>query len=98
MQVTYFFLTLAAANIGVDHIALDGARPNQGHAGHYIFHLAGSQTGLQSALGRTFQLENTDGLTLTDHIISSTIIQIDLIIVPSSARFLDLLDSILHHR
>ena len=67
------FLALAAAQIGVDHVALDGAWPDDGDLDHQIIIIAGAQAGQHGHLGAAFDLENAHRVGAADHVIGGLV-------------------------
>ncbi len=54
--------------IGVDHAALDGARPHDGHLHHQVVLGARLHARQHAHLGAAFDLEHADGIGLADHV------------------------------
>ncbi|OPZ80430.1 MAG: hypothetical protein BWY77_01080 [bacterium ADurb.Bin431] len=98
MQVADLLLAQAPGHIRVDHIAFDGTRPDQGHAGYHILEFGSLEAGLQGSLGRAFQLKYADGLAPVDHGEGIPVIQGDGLVIHVLPGGADLGGGILDHR
>ena len=65
---------LAAAQVRMHHVALDGTRPDDGHLNDQIVEAAGPQPRQHRHLGAGFDLEDAHGVGRTDHVVGGVII------------------------
>ena len=65
----HFFLAPAAAQVGMHHVALDGAGTDDGHLDHQVVEIARLESGQHAHLGAAFDLEDADGIAPAQHIV-----------------------------
>ena len=65
---------LAAAQVRMHHVALDGTRPDDGHLNDQIVEAAGPQPRQHRHLGAGFDLEDAHGVGRPDHVVGGGII------------------------
>jgi len=63
------FLACAAAEIGVDHVALDGAWSDDGYFDDQVVKGARAEAREHGHLGAGFDLEDADGVGIGDHVV-----------------------------
>ena len=65
---------VAATQIGMDHVALDRAGPDDGDLDHQIIEAARLQPGQHVDLGAAFDLEDADGVAPAQHVVDAGIV------------------------
>ncbi len=76
---------LAAAQVGMDHAALHGAGPHDGHLDHQVVEAFGAQARQHAHLGAGFDLEHPDRVGLLDHVEGAGIVRRHLVQRPGPA-------------
>ncbi len=76
---------LPRLQIGVDHAALDGSRPHDGHLHHQVVQLARAQARQHAHLRAALDLEHAHGVGPADHVVGGGVFARDLGQAPALA-------------
>ena len=73
-RVVHRLLAAPAAQVGVHHVPLDGARAHDRHLDHQVVEVAGLEAGQHAHLRAALHLEDADGIGAAQHLVDGRVL------------------------